>query len=286
MPSGAQHITWSLALAVCLPKAASVGFRVPRGRNNRFRSSQSSARMAIAGVLPRAGETAQFAGPLPPGGGYGSNGRGGRDDGKSDPEDDSISSFLAWLVSDQGRRAAVAGVSWAAALTCSVQVAQREVVTPAGPQVVEGDGLATFSGVWVLSESQNFDAYLASIGVSPLHRRYACSASVSQTIESRVENGHPALAVQVRNQLGVRSEMCMVDGKPTRSQDVRGDEIVKVTTVAQPADGQRGPVCVTEVRHSRIGIMHERRYLTTSGAMVMELTSPAGVTALRIYKKA
>jgi hypothetical protein len=71
-----------------------------------------------------------------------------------------------------------------------------------------------------------------------------------------------------------------------RSQDVRGDDIVKVTSLSKPASGQCGPVCVTEVRHSRNGVMYERRYLTTEGAMVMELTSPSGVVARRIFRRA
>ncbi|KAJ1627160.1 hypothetical protein T492DRAFT_1027118 [Pavlovales sp. CCMP2436] len=295
MPSAmAHHMTTCLALALCsLPKASSSHPRTRVGRlaGSRIRVHTSAPISAALG-----GGLGGVGGLVPPGSGGGSGGSGGLGpgDGVQDSPDE-YRSLVAWLVGDKGRRAAIAGAGWVAAVTWSVELARSEAGNAPGIIVERNAGVservvvsspAAFSGRWVLSASENFDAYLQSVGVSALHRRYACSASVSQNIETATRDGAPALAVCVINQLGTRCEISPIDGKPVRSQDVRGDDIVKVTSLGKPALGQCGPVCVTEVRHSRNGVMYERRYLTAEGAMVMELTSPSGVVARRIFKKA
>jgi hypothetical protein len=307
-----HHVGAYLALALCsLPKMAAVGFRLPRSRPGSFAGRVSAIRTALPlrtslAVVPGALGGGLQGGVTPPRGGDGNSGGDGRggdqggwgraDDGADDGFDLS-SGFFTWLASDQVRRAAFAGVGWAAALTWTVQVAQREVDVDVGARVaaaaaaadetsaLAAAGPAAFAGVWVLSGSENFDAYLASVGVSSLHRRYACSASVSQTIEACVEDGRPALSVCVRNQLGSRCEKSPMDGKSISSVDARGEPLTKTTSVAPPCAGEFGPVCVTEVRHSRNGVMYERRFLGADGTMVMELTSPSGVVARRIFSK-
>lgn len=297
MPNAmAQHMTTCFALALCsLPKAASIGHR-HQGRTRGGRLAGSHAISVRAAAAPAAATLGggMDGGVAPPGG------NGGGDSGGSGPEDGGAtgpgltSAIMAWLMSDHYRRAAVAGASWAAAVTWSVQMAQREAEVTATQQLANNASTehaeptpAAFSGQWVLSSSENFDEYLTSMGVSPLHRRYACSASVSQTIESCVEDGKPVLTVCVRNQLGTRCEKCTMDGKPVRSVDVRGADIIKIFSVDKPqGPTQCAPVCVTEVRHSRNGVMYERRYLSPDGCMVMELTSPSGTVARRIFKKA
>lgn len=298
-----HHMTTCVALAFCsLPKAVSIGYRHPRTRGGRLASPHSTLRAtAVPAVTALAGGAdgglvpPADGGLVPPaGGGGGSGGRGPDDSG--DSGESLPSAFFAWLVGDQYRRAAIAGASWLTAVTWSVRLAQREADKPSGLEL-GGRGAAdkfgrcgtpaAFSGQWVLCGSENFDEYLTSMGVSSLHRRYACSASVSQTIQSCVEGGSPVLHVCVRNQLGTRCEKCTMDGKPIRSVDVRGADIIKVFSVDAPhGPAQRAPVCVTEVRHSRNGVMYERRYLAPDGLMVMELTSPSGVVARRIFKKA
>ncbi|KAG8467775.1 hypothetical protein KFE25_006827 [Diacronema lutheri] len=302
MPNAmAHHMTTCVALALCsLPKASSMGYRHPRARaGGRLAGSHSLSARAAAAPIAAALGGGLGGGVVPPRGG---DGRGDSDGGASGPEDGAepgpglSSAFFAWLLSDQYRRAAVAGASWAAAVTWSVQLARHEADAPMSAQLAgtSADAAAAaaartpaaFSGEWVLSGSENFDAYLTSMGVSALHRRYACAASVSQTIETGVEEGSPVLTVCVRNQLGTRCERCAMDGRPVRSVDVRGAAIVKVFSLTKPNRGECAPVCVTELRHSRNGVMYERRYLRADGAMVMELTSPSGIVARRIFTRA
>jgi len=290
MPSAPlHHMATCMAFALCsLPKAASTGFRIPRGQ----RLSQISARGHSSGFPVQAVDSAGggIDGIVPPGDGRGGRGRGDDGEGLNPSGDDPMTALIAWLSSDAGRTAAVASFTWFATVGISTDMAIREakrLPSRAGgaESAALDSGPACFAGEWVLSGSENFDRYLESLGVSSLHRRYACSATVTHIIQASTSGGATELKVCVKNGLGTRCETCRVDGSAIKTQDARGADVIKVNRWARGAGAQGFPICETEVRHSINGLLHERRYIRPDGCMVMELTSPTGVKAQRIFIK-
>mmetsp|Transcript_18016 Transcript_18016/g.53574 ORF Transcript_18016/g.53574 Transcript_18016/m.53574 type:complete len:260 (-) Transcript_18016:35-814(-) len=129
-----------------------------------------------------------------------------------------------------------------------------------------------FSGTWQLAKSENMDDYLKSLNVSAVHRRIARGAWITHEIE------HPSkdeLKICVVNKLGRKCENVKV-GEPVESTDTYGKPVSKLAT--WDADALR------VATDSTVGRVSERRFMR-GDAMVMELTSPAGVTAYRIFSR-
>lgn len=289
--AGQQHALACVAITFCsLPKAATFEHRLAhlRARQHAVVRTPLARRLALR-ASSLAVDGGGGGGGIDDGRGAGGGGsRGdGNDGARGDDGGDSFFSPIEWILTDPRRRAAAVAASWGYAVATSVELVQHEARREAGAPGVAGGGgaaaaSASFSGEWELSASENFDRYLESVGVSALHRRYAVGAKVSQMIEEVSAGGRTALKVCVRNQLGTRCEEIMVGGPPVTSTDVRGEEVVK-KCCWESSGGAR--VCATETKHATKGLMRERRYIRPDGTMVMELTSPSGVTALRIFRR-
>ena len=138
-----------------------------------------------------------------------------------------------------------------------------------------GGGPIDFSGEWELEKSENFDKYLESMGVSPLHRKYALGAKVSHKITQ--PSGGREVTVCVVNKLGTKCETLVTNGKAVASTDAQKAPITKRTK--WEAGGKR---LVTRVE-TPDGARADARTIAKA-KMVMEITSPSGVVARRIFR--
>lgn len=253
MPAAsAPHVATCVALALCsLPKGASFGSRAARGR--------ARSRAAWVGrAAPRAG------------GGVGGGGVGVPRLPLVQHDGEEEDGRPAWLIA-----------AWLFSAGRSYQMARKEAATVA---MRAPSASSSFAGEWDLVGSDNFDAYLASMNVSAVHRRYACLAAVTHYISEHADSGgRTVLGIRVQNKLGSQTEHAVVGGPAVTTVDARGASLTKCYRWEPCPSGR---ACVAEVNHSVQGRMVERRVLSADGGtMTMELRSPAGVTALRKFQR-
>ncbi|KAJ1461715.1 hypothetical protein M885DRAFT_506793 [Pelagophyceae sp. CCMP2097] len=153
-------------------------------------------------------------------------------------------------------------------------LARRRRTRPAAKRVSAG---FDFNGEWKLERSENFDAYLASIGVSASHRGFATKAPVRHRI---VQTGTDSFEVCVITRLGTKREAFVVGAAAFTSTDARGDAITK-RAIWEKSDR----ACIVTTVVSSAGTLVDKRRITGAQSMVMELTSPAGKTAYRHFAR-